>query len=75
MLLSQLRKGDKAEVIKVVADRALRDRFCSFGIMPGEELEIKACSMAKQTVEIAIGSTMVALRIEEAEKIVVDKKE
>ena len=73
MLLNQLRKGDRAEIIRVHADKALRDRFASFGIMRGEELVVKACSIARQTIEIEVGSTAIALRAEEAEHIEVKK--
>ncbi len=73
MLLNQLRKGDRAEIIRVNADKALRDRFASFGIIRGEELVVKACSIARQTIEIEVGSTAIALRAEEAEHIEVKK--
>jgi ferrous iron transport protein A len=73
MLLNELRKGDRAEIIKVYADKALRDRFGSFGIMRGEEILIKACSLARQTMEIEVGATAIALRADEAEKIEVKK--
>jgi ferrous iron transport protein A len=73
MLLNQLRKGDRAEIIRVHADKALRDRFASFGIIRGEELVVKACSIGRQTIEIEVGSTAIALRAEEAEHIEVKK--
>ena len=73
MLLNKLHKGDRAEIIRVNAEKALRDRFASFGIMRGEEITVKACSIAKQTIEIEVGSTSIALRAEEAEKIEVIK--
>lgn len=73
MLLNKLHKGDRAMIVKVHAEKALRDRFASFGIMRGEEITVKACSLAKQTMEIEIGATAVALRAEEAERIEVKK--
>ena len=36
MVLSELHKGDKAEIIKIHAEKALKDRLTSFGIMRGE---------------------------------------
>jgi ferrous iron transport protein A len=71
MILSELHKGDKALITKLNADKVLRDRFASFGIMPGEDVSIKECSLARQTIEIEVGSTIVALRKEEADKILV----
>jgi ferrous iron transport protein A len=73
MNLIELIKGERAEIIKINADKALRDRFSSFGVMRGEELLVKGCSLAKQTMEIEVGSTLIALRADEADKIEVEK--
>ncbi len=75
MLLRELRRGDKADIVGINAEKSLRDRFASFGIIRGEELVVKECSIAKQTMEIAVGYTSIALRAEEAEKIEVKKIE
>ena len=69
MVLTDLHKGDKAVVKKIHAPKALRDRFLSFGLVPGEELTVKGCSLGRQTMEIEVGGTLIALRKEEAEKI------
>lgn len=73
MNLTELEKGNRAEIIGISADKALKDRLNSFGVMKGEELTIKGCSLAKQTMEIAIGSTLIALRRDEAQKIQVEQ--
>jgi ferrous iron transport protein A len=73
MRLNELHKGDRAEIIRIHADKALKDRLNSFGVMRGEELTVKGCSIGKQTMEIEVGSTLLALRAEEAEKIEVEK--
>ncbi len=73
MRLTELTKGDKAQIIKIDANKALKDRFNSFGVMRGEELLVKGCSLAKQTMEIEVGSTLIALRRDEAQKIEVEK--
>lgn len=72
MVLSELHKGDTAEIVKLKADKALRDRFASFGILPGEQVVIHECSLARQTIEIEVGTTTIALRKEEADKIEVE---
>jgi len=72
MDLTQLSKGDKAQIIKVHADKALKDRLNSFGVMRGEELLVKGCSLGKQTIEIKVGSTLIALRKDEAQKIEIE---
>jgi ferrous iron transport protein A len=73
MKLTELTKGDRAEIIRIHADKALKDRLTSFGVMRGEELIVKGCSIAKQTMEIEVGSTLIALRKDEAEKIEVEE--
>jgi len=75
MLLSELRKGDQALIVRIDAEKALKERFASFGIMRGERLTVKACSIAKQTIEIEVGSTAIALRAEEAGRIEVERVE
>ncbi|MEY3002279.1 MAG: hypothetical protein RLZZ428_654 [Pseudomonadota bacterium] len=72
MVLSELHKGDTAQIVQVHADKALRDRLVSLGVMRGETLLLKGCSLAKQTIEIEVGSTLIALRKEEANKIEVE---
>ena len=73
MVLSELQKGDSAEIVKIYADKALKDRLHSFGVMRGETLFVKGCSLGKQTMEIEVGSTLIALRADEADKIEISK--
>ncbi len=75
MRLTELRKGDRGTIVRIQADPELRNRLHSFGIIPGEELEVKGCSLARQTMEIDVDGTLIALRKEEAEKIDVRKEE
>jgi len=72
MNLTQLEKDQQATITKINADKALKDRFSSFGVMRGEELTIKGFSLGNQTIEIEVGSTLLALRADEAEKIEVE---
>jgi len=74
MKLTELTKGDSAEILKIHADKALKDRLNSFGVMRGETLTVKGCSIAKQTMEIEVGSTLIAVRADEADKIEVKKR-
>jgi ferrous iron transport protein A len=73
MYLIDLKKGNKASIVKIHADKALRDRLNSFGVMRGEELMVKGCSLAKQTMEIEVGSTLIAVRADEAKRIEVEQ--
>ena len=72
MVLSELHKGDHAEIIRLEADKALRDRFASFGVLPGEHVVVQECSLARQTIEINVEGTIIALRKDEADKILVE---
>jgi ferrous iron transport protein A len=72
MVLKDLKKGNQAEIIKIHAEKALKDRLNSFGVMPGETILVKGCSLRKQTMEIEVGSTLIALRADEADKIEVE---
>ena len=71
MHISDLHKEDQATIVRIDADPALRKRFYSFGIVPGESITLKGCAPGKSTVEVEVGDTLIALRKEEADKIVV----
>jgi len=75
MHLIDLQKGNKATIVKIHADKILRDRLTSFGVMRGEELTVKGCSLAKQTMEIEVGSTLIAVRADEAKLIEIEQIE
>jgi len=74
MKLNELKKGERGKIIRIDADKALRDRLNSFGIVRGERITVKEHSLAKQTIEIEIGATLVVLRAIEAEKIDINKQ-
>lgn len=69
MTLDKLKKGQIATIEKIDADTMLKDRLLSFGIVQDETIELRAHSLAKNTFEVQVGSTLVALREEEAKKI------
>ncbi|MBL0721682.1 MAG: ferrous iron transport protein A [Sulfurovum sp.] len=69
MLLSQLQKGNRAEIVSINSEPTLRNRLNSLGVIRGEELLVRGFSLAKQTMEIYIENTSIALRISEADKI------
>ncbi len=71
--LSQMNAGDKAIVVRIDANEELKQRFFSLGLHKGSQLQIKATSIAKSTMEIEVGTTLLALRYEEAKSIEVQK--
>ncbi len=75
MYANQLKKGESGTISAIHADKILRDRFTSFGIVPGEEIIIKQHSLTKQTIELSIAGALIILRTSEAKKIEISKKE
>ncbi len=75
MRLSELHKEQRATIVRIDADSELRKRFYSFGMVPGERIAVRGCAPAKSTIEVEVGDTLIALRKEEAEKIVVEGEE
>lgn len=73
MLLIDLKKGQEATITRIDADTTLKSRLNSMGVMKGEQLVVRGCSLAKQTMEIEIEGTLVALRAEEAKKIEIEQ--
>lgn len=75
MNLSELRRGDHGTITKINAGKNLKTRLYSFGIYKGARFEIMACSLARNTMELKVGNSMIALRRGEVEKIEVEKDE
>ena len=67
--LSDLNAGEKGKVKKIDAEGELKQLLFSLGLRKGSLLEVKAMSMAKSTMEIEVGTTLLALRFEEAKRI------
>jgi ferrous iron transport protein A len=73
MKLAELKQGEEAVIVSIDANSELRSRLLSFGLAVGERLSVKGYSLAKQTIEIEIDGTLIALRREEADKIEVKR--
>ncbi|MCK9175808.1 MAG: ferrous iron transport protein B [Desulforhopalus sp.] len=67
--LNTLRAGDKARITAVNCESALRGRFYSFGVVKGASLEVTEITLARQTMDIIINKSKIALRISEAKRI------
>ncbi len=72
MKLSELKKGERAIVKKIDGSKEIRQRFASFGLLKGAELELIDYTMTKSNLEIMVGNTLLALRKEEADNIEVE---
>lgn len=73
MVLSTLEKGQSAIITAIKADKELKNRFNSFGIVKGATVHAEQYSLAKQTMEIRINKTRMALRLSEAENVEIDE--
>ena len=73
MKLSELLVGNSAVVKKVNTIESLKHRLYSFGIIKGATIKIEEISMAKNTFEINVDDTLIAIRVEEANVIEVVK--
>lgn len=73
MRLSECSKNDIVKIINIDAPKDFIARLQSFGIVRGEEIKIKSCSLGKRTIEILVDTTNIALRYDEAKKIEVEK--
>jgi ferrous iron transport protein A len=69
MVLNALHKGQSATIIAIKADKELKSRFNSFGIVKGATVHVEQYSLAKQTMEIRINRTRMAIRLSEAEHV------
>ncbi len=72
MKLSDLHKNDRAIIVSIGTDEALKARLFSFGIAKGTEISIEECSLGRQTVEIMAEETLIGLRMSEAKNIEVE---
>jgi len=73
MDLSQLNNGDCATIIKIEGDKELKKRLFSFGVVPKANIKVESTSIAKSTIEINIDCTLIAIRKDEAKKIIIKK--
>ena len=67
--LTECGKGCTCSVVKLHASGPLKQRLISFGVARGVGIQLLEYSPGKNTVEIKIGKTRLALRKEEAEMI------
>ncbi|MFA7091529.1 MAG: FeoA family protein [Arcobacteraceae bacterium] len=73
MTLDNLNKGESAIITKINAPQALKARLTSFGITKDAKIFLQEVTLAKNTIEITVDRTKVALRVSEASLIEVGK--
>ena len=75
MKLSEIEKGQCGKITQINTDSVLKARFSSFGITRGAIVYIIEQTMSKNTIEIKINNTKIALRINEAQLIEVEQSQ
>ena len=74
MKLSELNNQDTALIISINSPLDLKHRLNSFGIFKNTEVTIENISLSKNTMTIEVEHTSIALRVDEADTIEVEKR-
>jgi len=69
MLLSEMREGDSATVVKIGGNGALRRRILEMGILKGSRIHVEKYAPLKDPLELIIKGSHISLRVEEAAQI------
>jgi len=70
--VSQMSIGEEGVIKKVTADEPIRGRLTAMGIAKGNRLKLLDHTLKKETWEVDVEGTRVALRKEEADSILVE---
>jgi ferrous iron transport protein A len=73
MKLSELNRGDQAEVTSVAADPAVRRRLMDLGLVRGTKLRVLRFAPLGDPIEISCNGLLLTMRRNEAEGITVHK--
>ena len=72
MLLSEMKEGQSATVIRVGGNGILRKRLLEMGILKGTEIYVEKYAPLRDPMELILKGYHVSLRVEEASHITVD---
>ncbi len=70
--LSELRESQRATVVRVGGNGALRRRILEMGIVKGTELYVEKYAPLRDPMELIVKGYHISLRVEEAANITVD---
>ncbi len=73
MNLTEVNYGKEYTITKVKADEPLKGRLLSFGFAKGNTVVVTEYTLTKQTYDVKIEDSQVALRSEEAMSIFVEE--
>ena len=71
MLLSEMKAGQSARVVRIGGSGAFRRRILEMGILSGTEIYIEKYAPLKDPLELIVKGYHVSLRVEEAAEITV----
>jgi Fe2+ transport system protein FeoA len=72
MLLSEMREGQTATIVRVGGNGILRRRILEMGILKGTEVYVEKYAPLKDPLELIVKGYHVSLRVEEAAQITVE---
>jgi len=72
MLLSELKEGQRATVVRIGGESLLRRRILEMGILKGAEVRVEKYAPLKDPMELVVKGYHVSLRVEEAAHILVE---
>jgi len=73
LYLNELSKHESGKIISISCSDKLKSRLSSFGITRGSNIFVMEKTLSKNTIEIKINSTKIALRNSEAKFIEIEK--
>jgi Fur family ferric uptake transcriptional regulator len=72
MVLSELKAGQRASIVRVGGSSLLRRRILEMGVVRGAEVYVEKYAPLKDPLEMVVKGTHISLRVEEAAQILVD---
>jgi Fur family transcriptional regulator, ferric uptake regulator len=72
MVLSEIKAGQRATVVRVGGSSLLRRRILEMGVVRGAEVYVEKYAPLKDPLELVVKGTHISLRVEEASQILVD---
>lgn len=69
--LSELKEGEKAEIIRILGSGPLKKRLLEMGFRKGEIIQVIKYAPLKDPIEISIKDFLLSIRVEEAHSIIV----
>jgi Fe2+ transport system protein FeoA len=73
MLLSELKQGESARIVKIGGNGALRRRILEMGIIKDSMIYVEKYAPLKDPVELIVKGYHISLRVEEATQITVER--